>query len=451
MDGDIGQQALLLFALIVINGIFSMSELAIVSARKARLESYAEDGSKGAKAAIKLSEDPNQMLSTIQIGITIIGIVTGLYGGAVFSDPLAQWFKGAFPEITPYADTISTVIIVAIITYLSLVVGELVPKRIALNNPERISIIIARPMNSFSTISKPLVALLSVSTAVMLKMLGVEQKSEEPVTEEEIKIMLSQGAALGVFEKEEPELVDNIFRLADLNASDVMTPRTQLQWIDLNASEEEVRQVITETQHYRLPVGMDSLDDLTGIVQISDVFTRQLQTHNTVELINLIRSCTKDPLMVPESVTLMKLLELFRSEGVHEAVVLDEYGGFSGLVTLHDIMEEIVGWMPANEDQRKEEENRVIKRTETTWYVDGLLNIEEFHTFFTITDPFPGEEEDLFKTVGGFVTYMLGRIPCESDSFTYGDYIYEVADMDNTRVDKILLTFSPSQSKMTVD
>lgn len=451
MDSSMGEQAFLLFVLIVVNGVFSMSELAIVSARKSRLESFAEDGSKGAEAAIKLADDPNQMLSTIQIGITIIGIVTGLYGGAVFSEPLAHWFKEMFPVVTPYADTLSTLIIVAVITYLSLVIGELVPKRIALNNPEHIAIIISRPMRAFSVISKPLVAFLSLSTAVVLKVLGITQRLEEPVTEEEIKIMISQGAAMGAFEKEEPELVDNIFRLADLNASDVMTPRTQLQWIDLNSSEEEVRQVITGTQHYRLPVGKDSLDELVGIVQISDIFTRQLQTHNTVDIISLIRSCTKEPLMVPESITLMKLLESFRGEGVHEAIVLDEYGGFSGLVTLHDIMEEIVGWMPANEDQRKEEENRIIQRSETSWYVDGLLNVEEFHTYFNIHEPLPGEEEDLFKTIGGYVTYMLGRIPKESDSFTYGNYIFEVADMDNTRVDKILLTFLPSPIETEVD
>lgn len=252
--------------------------------------------------------------------------------------------------------------------------------------------------------------------------------------------MLSQGAAMGAFEKEEPELVDNIFRLADLNAGDVMTPRTQLKWIDLETEEDDIRQVITNAQHYRLPVGRDSLDELVGIVQISDIFTRQLQTHGTIALKDLIQSCTKTPLMVPESVTLVKLLELFRSEGVHETIVLDEYGGFSGLVTLHDIMEEIVGWMPISEVQRKEEENRIIKRDDQSWFVDGLLNVEDFREYLSMTNELPGEDEDLYKTVGGFVTYMLGRIPKEGEKVSFDGYTFEVADMDNTRVDKLLVT-----------
>ncbi len=440
MYGDIGEQILITFALIILNGIFSMTELAIVSARKARLESLAEEGDKGAEAAIKLGENPNQMFSTIQIGITLIAIVTGLYGGATFSEPMAYFLKTYFPSIEKFADAISPFLIVTIVTYLSLVVGELVPKRIAQNNPEQISIIMARPMKIFSIICRPLVSFLSISTAVLLKIMGVKNKEDIPVTEDEIKIMLSQGAAMGAFEKEEPELVDNIFRLADLNAGDVMTPRTQLKWIDLETEEDDIRQVITNAQHYRLPVGRDSLDELVGIVQISDIFTRQLQTHGTIALKDLIQSCTKTPLMVPESVTLVKLLELFRSEGVHETIVLDEYGGFSGLVTLHDIMEEIVGWMPISEVQRKEEENRIIKRDDQSWFVDGLLNVEDFREYLSMTNELPGEDEDLYKTVGGFVTYMLGRIPKEGEKVSFDGYTFEVADMDNTRVDKLLVT-----------
>lgn len=445
MDGDIGKQIIIILALIVFNGVFSMAELAIVNARKSRLEESADKGNKGAALAIELADNPNQMFSTIQIGITLIGIVTGLYGGATLSEPMAKFLKHTFPSLAGYADSLSPFIIVAIITYLSLVIGELVPKRLAYNNPEGIASVISRPMHFFSIIARPVVAILSLSTDAVLKLMGITKKEETPVTEAEIKKMLTQGAEMGAFEKEEPELVDNVFRLADLNAADVMTPRTQLKWIDLNSSENEIRDIISTSNHYRLPVGIDSLDDLQGLITVSDVFARQLQTHNTIPLVDIIKSCTKEPLMVPESITLMKLLEQFRTEGVHETIVLDEYGGFSGLVTLHDIMEEIIGIMPAGEDEKQEEKNRIIKRSENTWLVDGLLSIDEFKEYFSIEDMLPGEEEDLYKTVGGFATYSFGRIPKETDLFNWEQYTFEVVDMDNVRIDKLLITYTPPE------
>lgn len=440
MDGDIGLQIIIILVLIIANGIFSMTEIAVINARKSRLEARA-DKSKGAKIAIKMAEDPNQMFSTIQIGITLISIVTGLYSGTTLAEPLASFLKDYVPFLTPYADKISPLIIVAIITYLSLVIGELVPKQLAYNQPETVAIMIARPMNWFATAAGPLVSMLSHTTNAILKLMGFANKEDTPVTESEIKSMLTQGAEMGAFEKEEPELVDNVFRLADLSAADVMTPRTQLEWIDLNKDMNDVEELISQTHHYRLPVGLDTLDELQGIVNISDVFARQLQTKGSISLMDLIKSCVKPALLVPESISLMKLLEQFRSEGTHEAVVLDEYGGFSGLITLHDIMEELVGLMPSGEDEIKEEENRIIKRTDNTWLVDGLLNMEEFKDYFHIVKDMPGEEDDLYKTLGGFVTYSIGRIPKAAESFKWDDYIFEVMDMDNTRVDKVMITY----------
>ena len=443
MDGDVGLEILIILLLIVANGIFSMTELAVVNSRKGLLEDSAEKGSIGAQRAIQLSEDPNQMFSTIQIGITLIGIVTGLYSGAALSEPLAKAIKEYLPSLAGYADSFSPIIIVSLTTYLSLVIGELVPKRLAYNSPERIAIIMAVPMHYFSLIAKPLVALLSVSTAGLLKLMGVKDKEESPVTELEINKMLTQGVELGAFEKDEPRLVDNVFRLADLSAGDVMTPRTQLKWIDLNSSEEEVREILCESTHYRLPVGLDSLDELKGLVIVADVFVDYVKQDEKESIKALVEKNVKEPVMVPESISLMKLLEVFRTEGVHETVVLDEYGGFSGLVTLHDIMEKLVGLMPASEDELKEEENRIIQRNETTWLVDGLISIDEFKEYFNINKELPGEDEDLYKTVAGFFMYLFGRIPKELDRVVWDEYTFEVVDMDNVRIDKLMVIYEP--------
>lgn len=448
MDGDVGLEILIILLLIVANGIFSMTELAVVNARKGLLEEQADKGSSGAKRAIQLADNPNQMFSTIQIGITLIGIVTGLYSGAALSEPLARAIKDHWAVMAPYADTVSPIVIVSLTTYLSLVVGELVPKRLAYNSPERIAILMAVPMHYFAILAKPLVSLLSFSTDFLLsRVLRVKDKEESPVTESEINKMLTQGVELGAFEKEEPKLVDNVFRLADLSAGDAMTPRTQLKWLDLNSSDEEIEDMLCNSNHYRLPVGLDSLDDLQGLVVVADVFAANMRCHGHISLRALVKQCLRKPVMVPESISLMKLLEVFRSEGIHEAVVLDEYGGFSGFITLHDIMERLVGLLPSGEEEIKEEENRILHRSENTWLVDGLLNIDEFKTFFAITKTLPGEEEDLYKTMGGFLTYLFGRIPKETDTYVWDAYTFEIIDMDNVRIDKIMVTYEPPQEE----
>lgn len=446
---DIGQQLLIIFALLILNGVFAMTEMAIVSARKVRLEQLSQEGSLGAQLALDLSKDPTQMLSTIQIGITLISIITGLYGGATLSEPLAQGIKLHLPKFSHYADTMSPFIIVTLVTYFSLVIGELVPKRIALTNPENYAVLMARPIHIFSKISTPLVSFLSMSTSLLLRILGIEAKEHAPITEEEIKVMIHQGAAMGVFEKDEPELVDNIFRLSDTNVADVMTPRTQLTWIDSQKTEEEIRTLIIESPHYRLPVGKDSLDEFEGMINTSDIFAKLLASQKNPSLKDLIHSLLWKPMMVAETIPLTKLLNLFKEESVHEALVLDEFGAISGFVTIHDIMEEIVGYIPSTEEDRLEEENRIQKRGPNSWYIDGLMDADEFREYFHIESYLPGEEEDLFKTMGGFVTYQIGRIPKEGNSFHWEHFTFEVCDMDNTRVDKIMLTFHPSMDTNT--
>ena len=439
MGSDIGIEILIVVILIILNGLFSMTELAIINARKGLLEEKAEAGNRGARMAIKLAEDPNEMFSTIQIGITLISIVTGLYSGATFSDPMATYIKEHILWLADYADTVSPIFIVSLTTYLSLVIGELVPKRLAYNSPESIAIMMAIPMKYFATITKPFVALLSMSTTMLLKVLGVKHKEEAPVTESEINKMLVQGVELGAYEEEEPVLVENIFRLADLDASDIMTPRTQLTWIDINASDEDILETIMECNEHRIPVGDDSLDELKGLVSSVDVLAQQMkESHRPMK--DILAYCMRKPVLVPESLSLMKVLSTFREEGTHEAIVLDEYGGMSGMITFHDIMEEIVGLMPSGEEEKKEEENRIIQRDDGSYLVDGLISIEELKEYFEVDELLPGEEDDLYKTLGGFVTYLIGRIPKEANRCHYGPLQFEVMDMDNTRVDKVMVT-----------
>ena len=439
MGSDIGIEILIVVILIILNGLFSMTELAIINARKGLLEEKAEAGNRGARMAIKLAEDPNEMFSTIQIGITLISIVTGLYSGATFSDPMATYIKEHILWLADYADTVSPIFIVSLTTYLSLVIGELVPKRLAYNSPESIAIMMAIPMKYFATVTKPFVALLSMSTTMLLKVLGVKHKEEAPVTESEINKMLGQGVELGAYEEEEPVLVENIFRLADLDASDIMTPRTQLTWIDINASDEDILETIMECNEHRIPVGDDSLDELKGLVSSVDVLAQQMkESHRPMK--DILAYCMRKPVLVPESLSLMKVLSTFREEGTHEAIVLDEYGGMSGMITFHDIMEEIVGLMPSGEEEKKEEENRIVQRDDGSYLVDGLISIEELKEYFEVDELLPGEEDDLYKTLGGFVTYLIGRIPKEANRCHYGPLQFEVMDMDNTRVDKVMVT-----------
>ena len=439
MGSDIGIEILIVVILIILNGLFSMTELAIINARKGLLEEKAEAGNLGARMAIELAEDPNEMFSTIQIGITLISIVTGLYSGATFSDPMATYIKEHILWLADYADTVSPIFIVSLTTYLSLVIGELVPKRLAYNSPESIAIMMAIPMKYFATITKPFVALLSMSTTMLLKVLGVKHKEEAPVTESEINKMLVQGVELGAYEEEEPVLVEKIFRLADLDASDIMTPRTQLTWIDINASDEDILETIMECNEHRIPVGDDSLDELKGLVSSVDVLAQQMkESHRPMK--DILAYCMRKPVLVPESLSLMKVLSTFREEGTHEAIVLDEYGGMSGMITFHDIMEEIVGLMPSGEEEKKEEENRIVQREDGTYLVDGLISIEELKEYFEVDELLPGEEEDLYKTLGGFVTYLIGRIPKEANRCHYGPLQFEVMDMDNTRADKVMVT-----------
>lgn len=442
MEVSLGKECIVILLLIFGNGIFSLLEMSIVSCHQPRLEAMAEEGSKSAKIVLKLRENPNKMFSAVQFGITLMGLLTGVYGGTEMAGPMSQ-YVAMIPGLEPYAYSVSLTTIVAVITYLTIILGEIVPKRIAINKPEAIACFLARPMLYFCTVSTPLIWFLSASTALVTKVIGMGKPEVQPVTEEEIKILLEQGAELGAFEKEEPELVDRVFRLADMNVSDIMTNRTQVDWIDVEDPDETIMKEMIAFNHIHLPVGRGSLDDFLGMVSVNMVFQKYYDAVHygkTVTMKSLVESSVQKPVFVPESMDIMKVVPVFREHSVHEAAVLDEYGNFSGLLTLHDILEELVGSMPSGEKEKKENDNRIVQRGPNEWLMEGLLTIEEFKDFFDLEDDLPGEEDDLYKTLAGFVTYGVGRIPKETDTYIWNEFTFEVMDMDNLRVDKILVT-----------
>ncbi|MGL5206605.1 MAG: hemolysin family protein [Acidaminococcaceae bacterium] len=421
-------EILIIFVLMIANGIFAMTEIAVVSSRKARLEKYAADGSDGAKAALELANDPTPLLSTVQVGITLIGIFTGAYGGATIAQALVVHLK-PLPVVGPYAASVSMAIVVAAITYVSLIIGELVPKRVALNNPEPIAIIISRPMRFLSKVFMPIVKLLSISTEVVLKLAGVKKPTDAGVTEDEIKIMLAEGTLMGTFEETEKDIVDRVFRLGDMRASALMTPRTQIDWLDLERDNEYLWKVITESPHSKLPVARGSLDEIVGIVYVKDLLDSRCSDKLPIE------ENVEQPLFVPRSLRAFKLLEQFQQSGTHVAFVMDEFGGTMGLVTLHDILEHLVGELPEEEGGDKS----IVKRDQNSWLIDGLLPIEDFKEFFDV-DEMPGEDKDHFQTLGGFVTSFLGYMPKTGEKFEWADMRFEIVDMDRMRIDKVIVT-----------
>ncbi|AXL21267.1 hemolysin family protein [Megasphaera stantonii] len=449
MEVSLGKECIVILLLIFGNGVFSLLEMSIVSCHQPRLEAMAEEGSKSAKIVLKLRENPNKMFSAVQFGITLMGLLTGVYGGTEMAGPMSQ-YVAMIPGLEPYAYSVSLTTIVAVITYLTIILGEIVPKRIAINKPEAIACFLARPMLYFCTVSTPLIWFLSASTALVTKVIGMGKPEVQPVTEEEIKILLEQGAELGAFEKEEPELVDRVFRLADMNVSDIMTNRTQVDWIDVEDPDETIMNEMIAFNHIHLPVGRGSLDEFLGMVSVNMVFQKYydaVHSGKNVTMKSLVESSVQKPVFVPESMDIMKVVPVFREHSVHEAAVLDEYGNFSGLLTLHDILEELVGSMPSGEKEKKENDNRIIQRGPNEWLMEGLLTIEEFKDFFELEDDLPGEEDDLYKTLAGFVTYGVGRIPKETDTYVWNEFTFEVMDMDNLRVDKILVTRQEPEEK----
>jgi putative hemolysin len=424
-------ETLIAFAIIVVltiaNGLFSMSETAVVSSRRARLQQRAEGGDQSAERALQLSEQPNVFLATVQIGITLIGTLSGAFGGARLSGPVADLIDG-IPGVSRFADSVAFALVVLVITYLSLVIGELVPKRIALNNPEGIASMVAGPMTSASKMVAPVVHLLGASTNAMLALLRVRDNDDPPVTEEEVGVLLEQGARAGIFLPAEQEMAERVFDLADDRVSSLMTPRPEVTWIDIDSTQEEVSDLLLDSPFSRFPVAKGDLDNLVGVISAKQLLNSALD--GSIALPEAFSA----PLVLPESTMALRALERFRQTGEHLAVVIDEYGGTAGILSLTDILEALVGDMPGPGET---DIRTAFRRPDGSWLLEGDMPADEMSDLLGIRS-LPGHAERIYETVGGFVLAQLGHIPEMGERFTIAGWTFEVLDMDKLRVDKVL-------------
>ena len=425
---NIGLEILIIFLLILLNGVFALSEIAVVSSRKARLQQRINEGDHGAETALRLAENPNIFLSTTQVGITLIGVLSGAVGGATIADALAAQFE-QIPLLAFYAHSLGLGIVVVVITVFSILLGELVPKRLALYNPEAISAAIAGPMNAVSWLFSPLVRLMSGTTDLVLRLLGIQPNEEPPVTEEELQVLLDQGTQAGVFEESEQDMVEGVFRLNNRRVGSLMTPRSEIAWLDVNDTPEEIRQQIEENLYSRFPVCEDSLDNVLGVIEARDLLLESLHGEPL-----LLKRNLQAPVYIPETALASKALEKFKSGDAEMMLVVDEFGSTQGLLTIYDILEEIVGEIDS--------EPQATQRQDGSWLLDGMLQVEDFKEIFNLRH-LPDEDE--YETLGGFVMLHLGRVPQTADRFDWNGLTFEVMDMDGKRVDKVMVMLKPLQ------
>jgi putative hemolysin len=421
-------EIIIIAILIVLNGFFAMAEIALVSSKKSKLEKEARAGSKGAGTALKLLSQPENFLSTVQIGITLIGIVAGAYGGVALAEDLVPFFL-KYEQLKEYAFEISIVIVVGIITYFSLIIGELVPKTIAFNNPESIAIAAAPFMLVLSSITKPLVILLSWSTKLILKIFFIQPKSEQPISEEELKILLEYGAKHGSFDKYEADLVKSIFRFGDRDAYSIMTNRQDIVWIDINASIDKIISVITVNGFNHYPVCEYNLDNVLGLINTQTLLLKI----NSAEPFDL-RDLIYDPVYIPDGLPSFRIIERFKAANKYVAIVVDEFGTIEGMITLHDLLENIIGELPKQTELPESPE--IVKRNDGSLLVSGSVHIDELIEIADIDIPV---NENQYVSIGGFIMAQLGKIPSEGDNFDFKGFSYEVVDMDGKRVDKVLI------------
>ncbi|MDM7924009.1 MAG: hemolysin family protein [Pyrinomonadaceae bacterium] len=427
-------EVVLIAILIIINGLFSMTEIAVVSSRRVRLASAAEGGSRGAAAAIDLQQKPDRFLSAVQIGITLVGILSGAFGGAMLSGEVAG-LVATVPALEPYASTIAFGFVIVVITYFSLVIGELVPKNIALAMPERIATLFARPMKAVSAFTSPIVWILSGSTRFVLKILRIGQSTESGITEDEIKAHIAHGTEIGVLEEVEQELIESVIRLDDQRVTAVMTPRLKIDWIDIEDGHDLNKKALSETRFSRLPICRGDLDDVVGIAKARDILTQVLAGQDLD-----LEAVAKEPVFVPETMTALEMLEKFKGAGNSLALVIDEFGSVTGLVTLNDILEEIVGDLPAGGIVRQS----VTVRDDGSMLIDGQFSMMEVAELLKLRN-LPEDEFEAYHTLAGFVLARLERVPAEGDSFEWDGIRFEVMDMDGRRVDKVLVVREPVQ------
>ena len=422
-------EIIIILILIILTGYLSMAELAIVSVRKAKMQKYIEEGNKNAEIVLELLKDPNEFLSTVQIGISLIGVLTGAFGGVTLSEPLANAIS-----FIPYSQPISVAIVVIITTYLTLVVGEIVPKVIALNDPERISLKVAKSMVILEKVSKPVSFILAKSSSFLLWVLRIENKNDDVVTEEEIELMIKEGREDGTIEQEEEDIIKRVFKLDDQKVESIMTPRNEIIWIDLEDDKDINKVKIIESKRSIFPIASGELDDFIGVVQAKDILSAMFSDDEFD-----IHKIVKEPLVVSEHLETLELLKEFKeNQGyVHMSLVVDEFGSVEGLITLNDLLEGIVGDIPGIDE---EDEPQATQRNDGTWLIDGRYPIEKFKELFDFNETLPDEEEDGYTTLAGFILSLSGKIPNEKDRYECGRFIFEIMDLDGHQIDKILVT-----------
>ncbi|ATL47586.1 hemolysin [Chitinophaga caeni] len=418
-------EVVIILILILLNGIFSMSEIALVSARKVRLENAANKGDEKAKRALKLASNPDTFLSTVQIGITLIGILTGVYSGEKLKVDIQEFFN-QFAVLQPYSSAIATTVIVIIITYFSLILGELVPKRIGLTNPETIAKNVAGPMSLLSRITWPFIWLLSTSTNLIVKLFNIKKTSDSLVTEEEIKAIINEGTNSGAIEETEQEIIERVFHLGDRNITSLMTHRTDIVWLDQDETPDSYKPKITKSTHSVYPVCSGQIDNVKGIILIKDLYA----AGDYAVLMDIMRK----PLFIPENNSAYQVLEKFKETQVHAAFIVDEYGTFLGMITLNDILEAIVGDMP----ETGQDDYTMVKREDGSYLVDAQIPFYDFLSEFD-KEEWMVEFEQEFDTLAGFILHNLEHIPQTGETLEWRGFTFEIVDMDAHRIDKILV------------
>ena len=430
-------EILILLLLLLLNGLFTMSEIALVSARKTRLESMAGKGDEKAKKALKLIENPEKFLSTAQIGITLISLFMGFYSGEKFSDDLKPYINKIY-FLSPYAETIATSVVIILVTLLSIIFGELIPKKLGLVMPEKISRIVTGPINTLSRLSHPIVWLLSAVTNFIFKIFGIKKPSDDAVTEEEIKAMITEGSEHGSIDEGEKEIIERVFHLGDRNITSLMTHRTDIVWLDIKDTVQDVKKKLDNIVFSTYPVCDGTVDEIKGLVYVKDLLKASSET--------VLETIIKPALFVPENNKAYQLLEKIKSSKIHTCFIVNEYGTLEGMITLNDIMEAIVGDVP----QVGQEEYEIIKREAGSFLVDAQIQFYDFLSYFDKAD-WMNEGEQEFDTLAGFVLHELEHIPSTGETFKWRDFSYEIIDMDGQRIDKILVNISDELKKQMAE
>ncbi|MBR2557944.1 MAG: HlyC/CorC family transporter [Methanobrevibacter sp.] len=422
-------EIIIILILIIFTGYLSMAELAVVSVRKSKMQKYLDEGNKNAQIVFDLLEDPNEFLSTVQIGISLIGVLTGAFGGVTLAKPLSQLIS-----FVPYNEPISVAIVVIVTTYLTLVIGEIAPKVIALNEPEKVSLKVAKSMVILSKISKPVSFILAKSSSFLLWLLRIENKNDDIVTEEEIELMIKEGREDGTIEQEEEDIIKRVFKLDDQKVESIMTPRNEIIWIDLEDDRQVNKVKIIESKRSIFPIASGELDDFIGVVQAKDILSAMFSDEEFD-----VHKIVKEPLVVSEHLETLELLREFKEnqEYVHMSLVVDEFGSVEGLITLNDLLEGIVGDIPGIDE---DDEPKAIQRDDGTWLIDGRYSIHEFKNLFEFNNSLADEEEDNYTTLAGFILSLSGTIPDEEDKYEWDRFIFEIIDIDGHQIDKVLVT-----------